>query len=86
MRNRLGIAIGQRTYRAYRELLVVDARWQRLAAAGARPQTPALGQHRHEGSAGADSLYVEALTAPDTINTMPEKTLRAFADHGRSGA
>ena len=41
-----------------------------------------MGQHRHQGSKARDTLYVEALAAPDTINTIPEKTLRAFADHG----
>jgi transaldolase len=84
-RNRLGIAIAQRTYRAYRELLD-SARWQKLAAAGARPQRLLWASTGTKDPAAPDTLYVEALAAPDTVNTMPDKTLKAFADHGRLGA
>ena len=82
LRNRLGIAIAQRTYRAYRTLLASD-RWRRLEAAGARPQRLLWASTGTKDPAAPDTLYVTALAAPDTINTMPEKTIKAFADHGR---
>src|SRR6266436_10374804 len=82
LRNRLGIAIAGRTYRAYRELLA-SPRWRTLAAAGARPQRMLWASTGTKDPKAPDTLYVEALAAPDTINTMPEKTLRAFADHGK---
>jgi len=82
LRNRLGIAIGGRTYRAYRELLA-SPRWTRLAAAGALPQRLLWASTGTKDPDASDTLYVEALAAPDTIDTMPEKTLRALADHGR---
>jgi transaldolase len=81
LRNRLGIAIGGRTYRAYRELLA-STRWQKLAAAGARPQRLLWASTGTKDPNAPDTLYVEALAAPDTIDTVPEKTLRAFAEHG----
>jgi transaldolase len=81
MRNRLGIAIAARTYRTYRELLA-SPRWRALAAAGARPQRLLWASTGTKDPAAADTMYVEALAAPDTINTMPEKTLHAFADRG----
>ena len=83
--NRLGIAIAMRTYKAYRDLLA-SARWQRCAHAGARPQRLLWASTGSKDPAAADTLYVEALAAPDTINTIPEKTLLAFADHGKVGA
>ena len=82
LRNRLGIAVAQRTYRAYRTLRASD-RWRRLEAAGARPQRLLWASTGTKDPAAPDTLYVTALAAPDTINTMPEKTIRAFADHGR---
>lgn len=82
LRNTLGIAIGQRTYRAYRELLA-SHRWQTLAAAGAHPQRLLWASTGTKDPDAPDTLYIEALAAPDTINTMPEKTLKAFADHGK---
>jgi transaldolase len=85
LRNRLGIAVAQQTWRAYRELLA-SARWQRLASAGALPQRLLWASTGTKDPAAPDTLYVEALAAPDTINTMPEKTLLAFADHGRTDA
>ena len=85
LRNTLGIAIGGRTYRAYRELLA-SPRWRALAAAGAMPQRLLWASTGTKDPAASDTLYIEALAAPDTIDTMPEKTLRAFADHGRIGA
>lgn len=80
-RNRLGIAIAMRTYKAYRELLA-SPRWRKLAAAGARPQRLLWASTGTKDPAAPDTLYVDALAAPDTINTMPEKTLLAFAEHG----
>jgi transaldolase len=81
-RNRLGIAIAMRTYKAYRDLLA-SPRWQKLASSGARPQRLLWASTGTKDPAAPDVLYVEALAAPDTINTMPEKTLLAFADHGK---
>ena len=81
LRNKLGIAIGQRTYVAYRELLASE-RWLRLAEAGAQPQRLLWASTGTKDAAASDTLYVEALAAPDTIDTMPEKTLKAFAEHG----
>jgi transaldolase len=85
MRNRLGIAIAMRTYRAYRELLA-SPRWQKLARAGARPQRLLWASTGTKDPGASDTLYVEALAAPDTIDTLPEKTLLAYADHGKVGA
>jgi transaldolase len=82
LRNRLGIAIAARTYRAYRELLA-SARWRRLAAAGARPQRLLWASTGTKDPGAPDTLYIEALAAPDTIATIPAKTLRAFAEHGQ---
>ena len=81
-RNRLGIAIAMRTYKAYRELLT-SKRWQKLAAPGARPQRLLWASTGTKDPAAPDVLYVEALAAPDTINTLPEKTLLAFAEYGK---
>ncbi|MEO7116754.1 MAG: transaldolase [Caldimonas sp.] len=81
-RNRLGIAIARRTYKAYRELLA-SARWQKLAAAGAHPQRLLWASTGTKDPAAPDTLYIEALAAPDTINTIPDKTLQAFAEHGK---
>jgi transaldolase len=81
-RNRLGIGIAMRTYKAYRDLLA-SGRWRKLADSGARPQRLLWASTGTKDPAAADVLYVEALAAPDTINTMPEKTLLAFADHGK---
>ena len=82
LRNRLGIAIAQRTYNAYRELLA-SSRWRKLAAAGARPQRLLWASTGTKDPQASDTLYIEALAAPDTINTLPDKTLLAFADHGQ---
>lgn len=81
LHNRLGIAIATRTYQAYRDQLA-SPRWQKLAAAGARPQRLLWASTGTKDPAAADTLYIESLAAPDTINTMPEKTLLAFAEHG----
>ncbi len=82
LRNRLGIAIAQRAYHSHVELLS-SPRWQALTAAGARPQRLLWASTGSKDPAAPDTLYIEALAAPDTINTMPEETLLAFADHGR---
>ncbi len=81
LKNRLGIAVGQHAYRAYRELLASD-RWQRLENFGARPQRLLFASTSSKDKRATDTLYVEGLAAPNTVNTMPEETLRAFADHG----
>jgi transaldolase len=84
LQNRLGIAIGASTYRAYRELLA-SPRWRKLAAAGARPQRLLWARTGAKDPKAPDTMYAERLAAPDTIDTIPEKTLRALADHGRIG-
>lgn len=84
LHNQLGIAVAQRTYHAYRGLLQ-SARWQKLAAAGAQPQRLLWASTGAKDPNASDTLYVEALAAPDTIDTIPEKTLHAFADHGKAG-
>ncbi len=81
LQNRLGIAIAMRTYTAYRELLL-SPRWRALARAGAQPQRLLWASTGTKDPHASDTLYVEALAAPDTINTLPEKTLLAWADHG----
>jgi transaldolase len=81
LRDKLGIAVAKRTYRAYRELHESD-RWQRLENEGARPQRLLWASTGTKDPEARDVLYVEALAAPLTINTMPDKTLLAFADHG----
>jgi transaldolase len=81
LRNRLGIAIAMRSYKAYRDLLV-SVPWRKLAAAGARPQRLLWASTGTKDPAARDTLYVEALAAADTINTIPDKTLLAFAEHG----
>jgi transaldolase len=83
LRNQLGIAIGKRVYKTYRELLE-SPRWKKIVAAGANPQRLLWASTGTKDPAAADTMYVEALAAPDTINTLPEKTLLAFADHGRT--
>ena len=85
LQNRLGIAIGRRVYKAYRELLA-SARMQKFVAAGGHPQRLLWASTGTKDPAAPDTLYIEALAAPDTVNTMPDKTLLAFADHGRVGA
>ena len=83
--NRLGIVMAERAYRAHRGLLA-SARWQKLAAAGAKPQRLLWASTGTKDLAAPDTLYVQALAAAGTINTLPEKTLLAFADHGQIGA
>jgi len=82
LRNQLGVAISKRAYREYRRLLS-SPRWRILAEAGAQPQRLLFASTSTKDPDAPDTLYVEALAAPDTINTMPAKTLDAFADHGQ---
>jgi transaldolase len=81
LHNRLGIAIGGRAYRAYRELLDSN-RWQRLLNEGARAQRLLWASTGTKDPNASDTLYIEAFASPFTVNTMPEPTLLAFADHG----
>ena len=82
LRNRLGIAMAQRIYKVYCERLT-SARWTKLEAAGARAQRLLWASTGTKDPEAPDTMYVEALAAPNTINTMPEKTLHAFEQHGR---
>lgn len=84
LKNQLGIAIAKRTYKAYTSLLA-SPRWQRAFNAGARPQRLLWASTGTKDPAASDVLYVSALAAPLTIDTMPEKTLEALADHGAVG-
>jgi transaldolase len=84
LRNRLGIAVARHAYRAYRGLLDSE-RWGRLANEGARPQRLLWASTGTKDPEASDVLYIEALAAPFTVNTMPDKTLLAFADHGEVG-
>jgi transaldolase len=80
--NRLGIAVGGRAFRAYHELLASN-RWLRLANEGARPQRLLWASTGTKDPDASDTLYIEAFASPLTVNTMPEPTLHAFADHGQ---
>ena len=79
--NKLGIAIANRTYKAARDLLG-SPRWQRIYNAGARPQRLLWASTGTKDPKASDVLYIKALAAPFTVNTMPEGTLKALADHG----
>jgi transaldolase len=81
LNNRLGIAVAKRTYKAYRDLLG-SARWERIYNAGARPQRLLWASTGTKDPKAPDVLYIKALAAPFTVNTMPEGTLKALADHG----
>ena len=84
LRDQLGIAIAKRTYKAYRTLLD-SPRWQRVSNAGARPQRLLWASTGTKDPKASDVLYIKALAAPFTVNTMPEGTLKALADHGELG-
>jgi transaldolase len=84
LRDRLGLAIGHRAYAGYRELLA-SPRVQRLMNEGARPQRLLWASTGTKDPDASDTLYVEGFASPFTVNTMPEPTLRAFADHGKVG-
>jgi transaldolase len=81
LNNRLGIAMAKRTYKAYRDLLG-SPRWERIYNAGARPQRLLWASTGTKDPRAPDVLYIKALAAPFTVNTMPEGTLKALADHG----
>jgi transaldolase len=82
--NQLGIAIAKRTYKAYREVLA-SPRWQRVFNAGGRPQRLLWASTGTKDPNASDLLYIKALAAPFTVNTMPEGTLKALAEHGEIG-
>ena len=82
---KLGVAVGRQAYKAYGDWLA-SARVRRVMNEGAAPQRLLLASTGTKDPKASDTLYVEALAAPFTVNTMPEGTLKAFADHGRAGA
>ncbi|HUE01338.1 MAG TPA: transaldolase [Bryobacteraceae bacterium] len=84
LRSQLGIAIAKRTYKAYREMLA-SARWQRAFNFGARAQRLLWASTGTKDPKASDILYIKSLAAPFTVNTMPENTLKALADHGDVG-
>jgi transaldolase len=84
LNNRLGIAVAKRAYKTYLALLS-SPRWMRVYNAGARPQRLLWASTGTKDPKAPDVLYVNALAAPFTVNTMPEATLKAFADHGAVG-
>jgi transaldolase len=84
LRDQLGIAIAKRTYKAYRELLA-SPRWQRAFNAGVRPQRLLWASTGTKDPKASDVLYIKSLAAPFTVNTIPEATLKALADHGELG-
>ncbi len=84
LKNELGLAVGFRCYRAYRELLD-SPRMQRLMNEGARPQRLLWASTGTKDPDASDTLYIEGFASPFTVNTMPEPTLKAFADHGTIG-
>jgi transaldolase len=84
LHNKLGLAVGKHAYRAYRELMG-SLRWQRLFNEGARSQRLLWASTGTKDPNASDTLYIEGLASPFTVNTMPESTLHAFADHGTVG-
>jgi transaldolase len=82
LHDQLGIAVGWKTYESYRRLLDTP-RWERIFNAGGRPQRLLFASTGTKNPKAPDTLYVEALAAPLTVNTMPETTLQALADHGK---
>ena len=84
LNNQLGLAIARRIYKAYLELLN-NPRWQRAYNTGARPQRLLWASTGTKDPRASDTLYIEALAAPFTVNTIPEKTLKSFAEHGEVG-
>ena len=85
LHNQIGIAVAKRTYKAYLGLLS-SQRWMRAYNAGARPQRLLWASTGTKDPKASDLLYINALAAPFTVNTMPEGTLKALADHGVVGA
>jgi len=85
LRDKLGIAVAKQAYCAYREVIASD-RWQRLESLGARPQRLLFASTSTKDPRAPDTMYVTALAAPNTVNTMPDETLLAFGDHGVVGS
>jgi transaldolase len=85
LNDKLGIAIGKRVYKAYSDVLA-SSRWRRAFNAGARPQRLLFASTGTKDPKASATLYVNGLAAPLTVNTMPEVTLKAFADHGELGS
>ncbi len=84
LRDELGPAIARQTYKAYRDVIDSD-RWQRLEGLGARPQRLLFASTGTKDPKASDVLYISQLAAPNTVDTMPEETLLAFAEHGKVG-
>ncbi|QDU11480.1 transaldolase [Gimesia aquarii] len=84
LHNRLGVTVGKRAYKAYQDLLN-SPRWQRALNSGARPQRLLWASTGMKDPNASDILYITSLASPFTVNTMPENTLNAFADHGEVG-
>ena len=84
LNNQLGIAVAKRVYKAYLGLLT-SPRWMRAYNAGARPQRLLWASTGTKDPKASDVLYIKALAAPFTVNTTPESTLKAFAEHGTVG-
>ncbi|MCA9018584.1 MAG: transaldolase, partial [Planctomycetaceae bacterium] len=84
LHNRLGITIGLKAYKAYADL-INSPRWQRALNFGARPQRLLWASTGSKDPNASDVLYITSLASPFTVNTMPEQTLNAFADHGEVG-
>ncbi|MGI8904383.1 MAG: transaldolase [Solirubrobacteraceae bacterium] len=84
LKDMLGIAEAKQAYRSYRQILSSEG-WRALEAQGARPQRLLFASTGTKDPAKPDTYYLEALAAPDTINTIPPATLEAFADHGKVG-
>jgi len=84
LRDKLGIAVAQRTYKAYVDLLATP-RWKAIKAAGYNPQRLLWASTGTKDPRASDTLYITSLAAPNTVNTMPEGTLKALADHGQIG-
>src|ERR1700722_1209418 len=84
LNDQLGIAIAKRTYKAYSDLLATPC-WRRVFNAGARPQRLLWASTGTKDPKASDTLYIKALASPFTVNTMPEGTLKALADHGEAG-
>jgi transaldolase len=85
LRDKLGIAVAKQAYKGYRDIIASD-RWQRLEGLGARPQRLLFASTSTKDPRSPDTMYVTALAAPNTVNTMPDETLLAFADHGAVGS
>jgi transaldolase len=84
LKGKAGVANARLAYRAYEEVFSSD-RWKALEAKGATPQRPLWASTGVKNPAYSDTMYISELIAPDTVNTMPEKTLMAYADHGEPG-